>query len=199
MAWPPPVQAINRTDATPQQTTHAADHNAHGLAINDIVAQINALLAPVQWQARQLSVSNLVLTTTKAPVTGALLGSPVAYPRMMFVTVGLLLSRVAGSDPGVDCYVQAPAGVTGLQFRRRCDFIGSQVSISHSSFLFVPPTVAPGADVYLAATTNTCTVSALGSSDLNFIEVALVPALGNFVNLPGTATAAADRTEPVEQ
>src|SRR6478735_5250807 len=37
MAWPPPTLPINRTDATPQQTTHAADHNAANLAINDIV------------------------------------------------------------------------------------------------------------------------------------------------------------------
>lgn len=40
MAWPPPVLPINRTDATPQQTTHAADHNAANQAINDIVTKV---------------------------------------------------------------------------------------------------------------------------------------------------------------
>lgn len=40
MAWPPPVLPINRTDATPQQTTHANDHNAISLAINDTVDRL---------------------------------------------------------------------------------------------------------------------------------------------------------------
>ena len=42
MAYPPPVQATNRTNATPQLDTHAADHNSNGLAINDIVAHVQA-------------------------------------------------------------------------------------------------------------------------------------------------------------
>ena len=41
MAWPPPVLPVNRTDATPQQATHPADHNAANLAINDIVTKLS--------------------------------------------------------------------------------------------------------------------------------------------------------------
>jgi hypothetical protein len=36
MAYPPPVLPINRDNATPQQDTHPADHNAVNLAVNDI-------------------------------------------------------------------------------------------------------------------------------------------------------------------
>jgi len=42
MAWPPGVLPINRTDATPQQTTHAADHNGANQAINDTVTKVVA-------------------------------------------------------------------------------------------------------------------------------------------------------------
>jgi hypothetical protein len=47
MAFPPPVLPINRTDATPQQTTHANDHNAANQAINDITAKVTAIDAAV--------------------------------------------------------------------------------------------------------------------------------------------------------
>jgi hypothetical protein len=42
MPFPPPVLPINRTDATPQQTTHPADHNAISAAINDTVAWLQS-------------------------------------------------------------------------------------------------------------------------------------------------------------
>lgn len=56
MAWPPGVLPINRTNATTQQDTHPADHNAVNQAVNDIVPQVQALLAnkPAFWvQANQ--------------------------------------------------------------------------------------------------------------------------------------------------
>lgn len=40
MAWPPPALPTNRTNATPQQDTHPADHNAVNLAMNDTVARV---------------------------------------------------------------------------------------------------------------------------------------------------------------
>jgi hypothetical protein len=43
MAWPPPVLPINRTNATPQLDTHAADHNALALAVNDTVARVKQI------------------------------------------------------------------------------------------------------------------------------------------------------------
>lgn len=45
MAWPPPVLPTNRTNATPQQDTHPADHNAVNLAVNDTVAQVQGILS----------------------------------------------------------------------------------------------------------------------------------------------------------
>ena len=42
MAYPPPVLATNRTNATPQMDTHAADHNALALAVNDIVKKLDS-------------------------------------------------------------------------------------------------------------------------------------------------------------
>ena len=51
MAFPPGVLPINRTNATPQLNTHAADHNAVNQAVNDIVPQVQTLLAnkPAYW------------------------------------------------------------------------------------------------------------------------------------------------------
>jgi len=47
MAWPPPVLPINRTNATPQLDTHAADHNALAAAVNDITTKVSAIDAAV--------------------------------------------------------------------------------------------------------------------------------------------------------
>jgi glucan-binding YG repeat protein len=43
MTWPPAALPTNRTNATPQQDTHPADHNAIAQAINDTVATVQAL------------------------------------------------------------------------------------------------------------------------------------------------------------
>lgn len=40
MAWPPVTQPTNKQNATPQLTTHAADHNSFGIALNDTVPRI---------------------------------------------------------------------------------------------------------------------------------------------------------------
>lgn len=40
MAWPPAALPTNRTNATPQNTTHPADHNAIAAAINDAVGHV---------------------------------------------------------------------------------------------------------------------------------------------------------------
>lgn len=47
MPYPPPTLPINRTNATAQQDTHPADHNAANLAINDITTRLNSLIAQV--------------------------------------------------------------------------------------------------------------------------------------------------------
>jgi len=40
MAYPPATLPTNRTNATPQQDVHPADHNTTNVAINDIVAEL---------------------------------------------------------------------------------------------------------------------------------------------------------------
>jgi hypothetical protein len=42
MSYPPPVLPINKTNASPQQDAHPAEHNAIGQAINDVVAVLGA-------------------------------------------------------------------------------------------------------------------------------------------------------------
>lgn len=46
MAWPPPPLTTTRTNTTVMTDQHPADHNAENLAINDIVAHINAVWTP---------------------------------------------------------------------------------------------------------------------------------------------------------
>lgn len=84
MAWPPPVQAINRTDATPQGPgTHANDHNAHALAINDIVSYIQAL--PIGSRVESGFVSKV---DTLTPSPGIILGAaPAVLPYATWIEV----------------------------------------------------------------------------------------------------------------
>jgi hypothetical protein len=78
MAWPPPVLPINRTNATPQLDTHAADHNALALAMNDTVAEVtrvgaqaNANSNQTWWNFRTLKdVVNANTWGTAVTVTG---------------------------------------------------------------------------------------------------------------------------------
>lgn len=64
MAWPPPVFPTNRTNATPQQDTHPADHNAIALAINDTVTHF------AQHEADNANGFNGVNSAFKAQVAG---------------------------------------------------------------------------------------------------------------------------------
>jgi hypothetical protein len=62
MPFPPPVLPINRTNATAQQDTHPADHNAAALAINDTVARVVTLGNTVdQLTAGQLRSARAVV------------------------------------------------------------------------------------------------------------------------------------------
>lgn len=47
MAWPPPPLPINRTNSTPQETTHPGDHNTMSQAINDTVAYFQSAAGQV--------------------------------------------------------------------------------------------------------------------------------------------------------
>lgn len=67
MAWPPGALPVNRTDATPQQTTHAADHNAIGGAVNDTVDQLKLTTAFAQTTNGKVDT----LTTKVGAITAA--------------------------------------------------------------------------------------------------------------------------------
>lgn len=75
MAWPPPVLPINRTNATPQQDTHAADHNAANQAINDLVARVTSLglIAPAY---------KYVQGAAFAPIAASQIWATLAIPAM---------------------------------------------------------------------------------------------------------------------
>jgi len=91
MAWPPPVLPVNRTNATPQLDTHAADHNAHALAINDIVARLSPPVRIAGGNAYQPStplVSGSTIMATTPPV--------VAYDTSIWISA----SGWVGSDAG---------------------------------------------------------------------------------------------------
>lgn len=77
MAWPPAVLPINRTNATPQLDTHAADHNALAQAMNDTTTK----LTTVSTDVANLKTADVVApagliglaerTTTAGPVATA--------------------------------------------------------------------------------------------------------------------------------
>jgi len=90
MAWPTAVLPTNRTNATPQTTTHPNDHNAISLAINDTVAHVQA--------ADSGNVNALT-----AMIAG-LQASPTARFRMWSATVS------ATTDAGGALIVTIPAG-----------------------------------------------------------------------------------------
>ena len=81
MAWPPPVQPTNRTNATPQLDTHAADHNALALAVNDLVTEVG------RGRGEYPTTFNFD-AGSKAPGTYTIYQSPVvAAPAAVRVTV----------------------------------------------------------------------------------------------------------------
>jgi hypothetical protein len=60
MAWPPPLLPTNLSNATAQQDTHPAVHNAANLAINDLVAEARRTKA---WYAQATAASGPYGTT----------------------------------------------------------------------------------------------------------------------------------------
>lgn len=69
MAWPPPSLPTNRTNATPQQNTHPADHNAQALAINDTVGYLTGTLpGEIAAASAQMSMNGGALDAAKGPL-----------------------------------------------------------------------------------------------------------------------------------
>lgn len=68
MAFPPPVLAATRTNATPQLDTHPADHNALANAANDITARM--LLSETAQARASISAVTPTGTLTTMPLSG---------------------------------------------------------------------------------------------------------------------------------
>lgn len=90
MAWPPPVLPINRTDATVQQATHPADHNAVNLAVNDTVARVAGIGDP--WRNPQ---------TVSANIPGAALSGSAQDIALTGVAGALATYGLIGGHPGI--------------------------------------------------------------------------------------------------
>ena len=102
MAWPPGVLPVNRTDALSQQTTHPADHNAVNQAVNDIVAETQALTsgrAPRRSIARLPSVGyqrSRGRTSRPSPIPAG--GRRTPRPGSSINAITAVASRTAGGD-----------------------------------------------------------------------------------------------------
>lgn len=94
MAWPPAALPTNRTNATPQQNTHPADHNAISLAINDTVTQLQTVTT------NQLRAGSIAQQTGQSVAGGA--------------TVSLSWTSVTDSSYGSGPTFTIPSGKGGL-------------------------------------------------------------------------------------
>jgi len=106
MAWPPPTLPINRTDATPQQTTHAGDHNALSQAVNDATTVLgtNPQGGDASVTARLLRIEGYGLALSGAKfaagvsITGGGVASlprtSTAYDQGGYLTGGAALTKV---------------------------------------------------------------------------------------------------------
>lgn len=93
MAWPPATLPTNRTNATPQLDTHAADHNAHALAINDLVDRLNGRGIFLEGGAMQQPGAPMVVNSNILTVYDT---SHVPFVTRVFVT----LMTWAAADQG---------------------------------------------------------------------------------------------------
>jgi hypothetical protein len=111
MAWPPPTLPINRTNATPQLDTHAADHNALALAINDVTA----LLGPapkLHVDGGYQSIASHVMTGGGAVIT--VTGGPaVPYPTTVYVNGWVAVASDSSAVAGIWCQVWSTATGVG--------------------------------------------------------------------------------------
>jgi hypothetical protein len=109
MAWPPPVLPINRTNATPQLDTHAADHNAVNQAVNDLVVNANGTTLAFAAQVAGLGASSTArfrMWSAQVAQTTDLSGAvDVTIPAGTFALPPAWVAAddfyVAGSDPAL--------------------------------------------------------------------------------------------------
>lgn len=99
MAFPPAVLPTNRTNATPQQDTHPADHNAVNAAVNDIVTYVGRISRGVLERV-QMPVDQGGFGGTELNPNGMSVLVPAATPVGRLFGIAYDLRTVATAVPG---------------------------------------------------------------------------------------------------
>ena len=125
MAWPPAVLPVNRTDSLNQQANHPADHNQTNQAVNDTVAQVQAINSTIVGHYRadlttdtggNVSIADAVwhpgVTTVQGYIVDA--GTSTGYIRVSNWALGTVLAIhvEVSTDSGVSYHAYASAGIS---------------------------------------------------------------------------------------
>jgi hypothetical protein len=165
MAWPPGVLPINRTDSTPQQTTHAADHNAANQAINDTVAQLVKVSAGIGTGGKVAGPGgNYAAGTDFITVTIP----AAANPRILTFAYNGYVGSQAGQGLDISGRV---GGVTVTAYRQPGNGATVQVNLAYA-WAPIPANVASS----LAIRNDTGTVSLFADALLHNLTYSLLPA-----------------------
>jgi hypothetical protein len=135
MAWPPPTLAINRTDATPQQTTHAADHNAANLAINDIVARIGTIPRGVVGWAGKDTEQTGIQTAPVALVGMSVTWTAAAGRHYLIQSMGTMRKSGADTAADVELWVQDGAAAQYGDSIGYCPAIAYNTMVTHAIYV----------------------------------------------------------------
>ena len=135
MAWPPSVLPTNRTNATPQQDTHAADHNAHAQAINDIVTQIGTIpRGVVGWAGKDTEQTGI--QTAPVALTGmSVTWTAVAGRHYLIQSMGTLRKSGADTAADVEMWVQDGAAVQYGNSIGYCPAVDQNTMVTHAIYI----------------------------------------------------------------
>ena len=117
MPFPPPLLPIDRTNATPQQDVHPADHNAVNLAVNDISAHIQKHASNSNRAYFSADIANV---GTGAWVIYDTLGLAVSNAVQVTVVVNVEWG-FSGGEAQVACSLNAAAGGGVSNRGAKCD------------------------------------------------------------------------------
>ena len=165
MAWPPPTLTTNKTNATAQQDDHPAAHNEERLAINDLVARVKGIGAPVAMSAPGLNLpltSGALIATINVPAVAT-------YQRLAHVGYHNLVN-VAAIGAGPCDIVLRSNGTTWYQWRT------SLVGYQTIDGMF-PTILAAGTaytfDVVAAAVGSGASITVLGGAPYHALNISL--------------------------
>lgn len=165
MAFPPAPLPTNRTNATPQNNTHPADHNAISAAINDTVFAVQTLqintanqgLAALGTPSMPGSATDTIVTytslSTAAWGTGVPFNAPAGTIGYYMFTLNVTGPTVSGAGERVRLKISTPAG--GFQNyipageTTACVVAGSVLNATNEVYAAIrTPNTQVGAQVY---------------------------------------------------